>query len=164
MTKILNLLTPAQCDALLFAAYDALEHFRKSEGVYRRMGANGPKALSTYRTLKYWDFTGSIKEVFNDTLPENILTQFNEAWFLYFPKDGFLDEYQSIKPLFNCLSIPLKDGGKFTIYENNKPVHHKNQAGRGYLYSLDNKHKVTKTPTDQMYLCFLFSNHIQVIN
>ncbi|WP_163836957.1 hypothetical protein [Spartinivicinus ruber] len=161
MTTIIpNLLTKAQCAALLLAAKKELAHFTKSEGVYRRIGQNGTKALSTYRTLKYWQFSPELKQLFNESLPDTITSQFNEAWFLYFPKQGFLDKYQSGKRLFNCLSIPLNSGGTFVI----DAVEQSNNAGDGYLFSLADKHQVPKTTKADMYLCFLFSNHIQVTN
>lgn len=165
MTTIIpNILTKAQCAALLSEAKNKLSNFQKSEGVYRRMGKNGTNALSTYKTLKYWKFSEPTKQLFNDMLPDNIRTQFNEAWFLHFPKSGFFDQYNSRKALGNCLSIPLNSGGKFTIYEGDEAVEHTNKSGNGYFFSLADKHEVPKTKQEDMYLCFLFLSHIQVVN
>ncbi len=158
------LLSAAQSAALLTAANAHLSQFMPSHGVFRRMGINGVDALSEYEFLKRWKFPDALNQVYEQQVPEALRQSSNEVWLLRFPTGGFLDQYRASKPLFNCLSIPLNDGGQFTIWENGAPVTHTNKAGDGYLFSLADYHQVPPATQDELYLCFLFLNHIEVMN
>lgn len=158
------LLSATQSAALLAATNDPLNVFKSSHGVSRRMGINGVNVLSEYEFLKRWNFPAALKQVYEQQVPAALQQTSNEVWLLRFPIGGFLDQYCASKPLFNCLSIPLNDGGKFTIWENGAPVTHTNIAGDGYLFSLADYHQVQPTTQDDVYLCFLFLNHIEVMN
>ncbi|WP_027853042.1 hypothetical protein [Marinobacterium litorale] len=161
--KLPALLSAEQCSALLSAAQAHTEHFRKSVGVWRRMGVNGPNVLSQYRFLKYWQFPDALKEAFAAQVPASLRDTSNEAWLLHFPTGGLLDRYAAPKTLFNCLSIPLNSGGIFKIWEGADAVTHTNQAGDGYLFPLAAEHEVPVTAQDDWYLCFLFLHHIEVM-
>lgn len=158
------LMSATQCAALLTAANEQLSLFKPSCGVFRRMGINGVDALSEYQFLKFWNFPEPLKQAYQQQVPAGLQQTCNEVWLLRFTTGGFLDQYQAPKPLFNCLSIPLNDGGQFTIWENGEPVTHTNKAGDGYLFSLADYHQVPPTAQDDLYLCFLFLNHIEVMS
>jgi hypothetical protein len=154
------LVDPERCGTLLSLAQKHLSSFIKSEGVMRRMGINGSQVMSEYAFLKYWKMPDAVKILVDDALPSNIRKQANEVWLLHFPEGGQLDQYQSSKALFNCLSIPLNSGGVFNVWDGKTPQSIVNKAGDGVLFSLANSHGVPVTMQADWYLCFLFLNHL----
>ena len=160
---ISSLLSPEQCGQLLSASQENTDVFRKSEGVWRRMGARGNQVLSNYRFLKYWRMPASLRALIDDLVPNNLMENSNEIWLLHFPEGGQLDCFKASKGLFNCLSIPLNSSGQFTLWQDGKPQALTNTAGDAYLFSLDTEHEVPTTNQEDWYLCFLFLHHIEVI-
>lgn len=157
-----SLLSHEQCGQLLSAAQENTGLFKASQGVLRRMGASGNDVLSEYQFLKYWHMPDSLKSMVDASLPAELRKNANEAWLLHFPQGGQLDRYQAAKPLFNCLSIPLNDGGVFELWDSGKAEALTNKAGDAYFFSLANEHQVPVTQQDDWYLCFLFLHHIEV--
>ena len=157
-----TLVNPERCASIVSAAKHALPRFKKSQGVMRRMGIHGNEVMSEYAVLKYWRMSKSLKALVDDTLPSDVRDQINEVWLLHFPIGGQLDCYQSKKALFNCLSVPLNDGGTFNIWEQGKPVSLTNKAGNGITFSLANPHSVSITKQADWYLCCLFLNHVSL--
>lgn len=154
------LVDPGRCEILLSLAQQHLSSFIKSQGVMRRMGIHGNEVLSDYALMKYWKMPDALKILVDDALPSDLRIKANEAWLLHFPKGGQLDQYQSSKALFNCLSIPLNSGGVFNVWDGETPQSIVNKAGDGVLFSLANPHDVPVTKQADWYLCFLFLNHI----
>ena len=154
------LVDPERCGTLMSLAQQHQSKFIKSEGVMRRMGIHGNEVLSEYALLKYWKMPDELKILVDDALPSDLRVKANEVWILHFPEGGRLDQYQSSKALFNCLSIPLNSGGVFNAWEGEAPQPIVNKAGDGVLFSLANPHDVPVTKQADWYLCFLFLNHL----
>jgi len=150
--KILkNIITPAGCAELLKVAEANRDRFNNSKGIRGKKGINGKQSI--FHTWKYWNFTKEAKDVFTEAVPLTLRNKFNEAWFLRFDYNGFLDKYKSKGDLFTIWSIPLKDGQKMLIEDEEVMVN----AGDVMIFDLNSYHEVprVRTPEGDYYLVFI---------
>jgi len=152
MVEIINSFIPrADCKELAAMADLHESDFSDSSGVRRQVGING--GLSDFYVWKYWKFSSDARELFDRVVPLETLKTFNEAWFLRFKKDGFFDTYKSKSDLFNIISVPLRDGQRFIIGDEEINT----VTGNAIKFNLATYHEVpiVTTTTTNDYLVFI---------
>lgn len=129
--------------------------FQAAEGYRRRVGANGPNALSRYNVAKWFDWTHDQREQFRVAFPVPLQRKAIQGWFLEIPRGtGFLDlmNYWVDKPLSgSVVCTALKNQ---TILLNNTPI--KLVKGQQITFKLDVLHEIKPSKEGQLWACIMY--------
>lgn len=128
--------------------------FQKAVGHRRRVGANGPNALSRYNVAKWFDWTHAQRELYRTKFPEPIQGKILQGWFLDIPRGtGFLDlmDYWVGKPLSGTvICTALKNQ---SIYLDHKEI--KVKKGQQIGFNLQTLHELKPSKDGQLWACVM---------
>jgi hypothetical protein len=145
--------TKEEVEALL--ALSRQVKFHAAEGYRRRVGANGPNALSRYNVSKWFDWTHAQREAFRPNFPEPLQRKAIQGWFLDIPKGtGFLDlmDYWVGKELSG--SVVCTALRKQTILLNRTPL--TLEVGEQITFKLDVLHEIKPSKHGQLWACIMY--------
>lgn len=129
--------------------------FHKAEGYRRRVGANGPNALSRYNVSKWFDWTHAQRETFRSKFPLPLQRKILQGWFLELPRGtGFLDlmNYWVGKHMSgSVVCTALKDQ---TVHLDGNPI--KVKRGQQITFKLSTLHELKASKEGQLWACIMF--------
>lgn len=150
-------ISPEQVQALNEVAEQVT--FKDSKSVRRRMGVNGPNALSIYETAKWYFFGAANRAKYKAQFPADKIAKAFTGWFLRVPPDGFIDKIanwtnKATQNMYYC-SIALRDNQLIMI--DDRP--HVYNAGDVCWFNIRSTYEIPKTATEQLWACILVAEY-----
>ena len=150
---IVGYLDDTQVDTLVNLAKPM--YFVEAHGSRRRVGRNGPNALSMYSVTKWFNWNKAQREVFREHFPEVYRDKIVQGWFLKYPKDiGFLDIMDAWANTPYCgtiVAISLRDNQSMKIEDTLVTL----QKGEIIKFHLGTTHSVPRVKDEHLWACLM---------